>query len=48
VAQTVDIQAALDKTIEAFGRLDFAFNMVGKLFSDSLQATGVQKCRCAN
>jgi len=48
VAQTVDIQAALDKTIEVFGRLDFAFNMVGKLFSDSLQATGVQKCRCAN
>ncbi len=29
VAQTVDIQAALDKTIEAFGRLDFAFNNAG-------------------
>ena len=29
VAQTVDIQAALDKTIEVFGRLDFAFNNAG-------------------
>jgi NAD(P)-dependent dehydrogenase (short-subunit alcohol dehydrogenase family) len=29
VAQAVDIQAALDKTIEVFGRLDFAFNNAG-------------------
>jgi NAD(P)-dependent dehydrogenase (short-subunit alcohol dehydrogenase family) len=29
VTQTEDVKAALDKTIEAFGRLDFAFNNAG-------------------
>jgi NAD(P)-dependent dehydrogenase (short-subunit alcohol dehydrogenase family) len=29
VARAEDVKAALDKTIEAFGRLDFAFNNAG-------------------
>src|SRR4051812_23304927 len=29
VTQVEDVKAALDKTIEAFGRLDFAFNNAG-------------------
>ena len=29
VTRTEDVKAALDKTIEAFGRLDFAFNNAG-------------------
>ncbi|MEH2245825.1 SDR family oxidoreductase [Nostoc sp.] len=29
VAQAKDVKAALDKTIETFGRLDFAFNNAG-------------------
>src|SRR5436190_22706334 len=29
VTQTNDVKSALDKTIEAFGRLDFAFNNAG-------------------
>src|SRR4051812_49348086 len=29
VSQAQDVKAALDKTIEAFGRLDYAFNNAG-------------------
>src|SRR5919198_3885873 len=29
VTKTADVKAALDKTVEAFGRLDFAFNNAG-------------------
>jgi NAD(P)-dependent dehydrogenase (short-subunit alcohol dehydrogenase family) len=29
VAQASDVRAALDKAVEAFGRLDFAFNNAG-------------------
>ena len=29
VTQAADVKAALDKTVEAFGRLDFAFNNAG-------------------
>ena len=43
VTRAEDVKAALDKAVEAFGRLDFAFNNAGVEQATSISAA----CSCA-